>query len=157
VTIGGKDTLVVTKRDSIKAYLITSFFLNNYKSLIGLYEKKGHVQSMLNNSLENSYELLLTEYRNITDSIKNNIEKSSGVIMSVQNAILNSRDALNKAEVNIDNAKGDIQATGKIITDAQNTIQSAIIDLKKVKKKGQGWLYTAAGVGGLLIGILISR
>jgi prefoldin subunit 5 len=157
VAIGGTDTLIVTKKDSIKAYLISGHFLNSYVNLIQLYKKKDSVRILLGNSIENAYELLLTEYKSITDSIRNNIEKSSGVIMSVQNAIQNSQIALTKAEVNIVNAQEDIRKTGNIINEAQTTIQSAIDDLKKVKKKGQGWLYTAAGVGGLLIGILISR
>jgi hypothetical protein len=157
VTIRGTDTLIVTKKDSIKAYLITSYFLNNYINLIGLYRKKDSVQFMFRNSIADSYSRLLEEYKNLSDSIRNNIEKSNGIILGVQNDISSSRNALSSAVINIKDAQLDIVKSNAIVTEAQNKIQSAINDLQRVKKRNDAWKYTAVGVGAFLIGFLISR
>jgi hypothetical protein len=157
IKIGAKDTLVVTKKDSIKAYIITSYFLNSYTNLINLYEKKDRIRILSGNSMDSAYEYLFNEYQKLGQDIQHNMEKSNGLITGVQSDIDLARNDVKTAATNISGAQNDIRESKLIITNAQDNIKSAIEDLKKVKKMNQAWIYTAVGVGGLLIGMLISR
>jgi methyl-accepting chemotaxis protein len=157
VIFGEKDTLLVTKKNPIKVYVVTSYYLNSYINLINLYKEKDRIRVLSGNSMERAYDLLFNEYQQMSQDIQSNIEKSNGLISDVKNDIKTSKDVLNDAAMEIKGAQSDIQKTDSIITETQKKINSAIDDLQKVKKKNEAWKYTAVGVGAFLIGMLISR